>query len=144
MVAGKQHLTTFVLVAWRHDHHIRNAAQEGEIKRALVRLAVSTDYAGTIDCKQYRQFLNRHVMNNLIVSALQEGGVDRDNRFVAANRQTRRKGDRMLLGNGHVKVLVRVFFRELHHAGAFAHGRGDRHQLIVFRGGFAQPVAEDF
>ena len=144
MVTGIQHLTTLVFVAWRHDHHIRDAAQEGEIKRALVRLAVSPHNARAIDSKQHRQLLNGNVMDNLIVGALQEGRVDRYHRLVAANRQARSKGYRVLLGDSHVEILVRVFFGKLHHAGAFTHGRRHRHQHVVFRRRFAQPVAKDF
>ena len=109
-----------------------------------MRLTIGTDDARTIDSKQHRQLLNRHVVDHLIVGALQEGGIDSDNRLVAADRQARCKRHRMLLGNGDVKILVRVFSGEFNHAGAFTHGRGDCHQLVVFRCGFAQPVAEDF
>ena len=48
-------------------------------------------------------------MDNLIVGALQEGRVDRYHRLVAANRRARSKGYRVLLGNGDVEILVRVF-----------------------------------
>ena len=144
MVAGKQHLTTFVLIAWRHDDHIRDAAQERQVKCPLVRLAVSTHNACAVDSKQDRQLLDGNVMDHLVVGALQEGGINGDNRVITANRQACREGHRVLLGNGNVKILVRVFFGELHHARTFTHGRGDRHELIVFSGGFTQPVAKDF
>ena len=127
MIAGIQHLTTFVFVTWRHDNHVRDAAQERKIECTLVRLAVSTHDACAVDSKQHRQLLDGNVMDHLIVGALQEGGVDRHHRFVSTNRQTRREGDCVLLGNRHVKILVRVFFGELDHAGTFTHGRGDRH-----------------
>ena len=74
-----------------------------------VRLAVSTHDACAVDRKQHRQLLDGNVMDHLIVGALQEGGVDRHHRFVSTNRQTRREGDCVLLGNRHVKILVRVF-----------------------------------
>lgn len=75
----------------------------------LVRLAVSPHNARAIDSKQHRQLLNGNVMDNLIVGALQEGRVDRYHRLVAANRRARSKGYRVLLGNGDVEILVRVF-----------------------------------
>ncbi len=34
VVAGKQHLAALVLVAWRHDHHVRDAAQVGDRSNA--------------------------------------------------------------------------------------------------------------
>ena len=144
MIAGIQHLAALVFIAWRHNNHVRDAAQIGEIERPLVRLPVGANDACTVDRKQDRQLLNRHVVNHLIVGALQESGVDRYDRFVAANRQPGGEGDRMLLGDRHVKVLIRILFRKLDHAGAFAHRGGNRHQLAVFGCGFTQPVAEDF
>ena len=50
--------------------------------------AVGTDQAGTIDGKQYRQILDRHIVDNLIVSPLHEAGVDSHDRFHAFYRQS--------------------------------------------------------
>ncbi len=50
----------------------------------------------------------------------------------------------MLLGDGDIKILRRVFAGKLDHPGTFAHCRGNGHQLAVFGGGFAQPVTENF
>ncbi len=111
---------------------------------ALVSLAVGADDAAAIDSEHHRQILDRHIVDQLIVGALQEGGIDRHHRLVAADRQPGGEGDRVLLGDRHVEILLRVVTRELHHAGAFAHRRRDRHQRAVFGGGFTQPVAEDF
>ena len=72
-------------------------------------LTVSTNNARTVDGEQDRKLLNRHVMQHLIIGALQEGGVDRNNGFVATNRQTRSKGHCVLLGNCHVEVAIREF-----------------------------------
>ena len=109
-----------------------------------VGLAVGADNAAAIDGEHHRQVLDRHVMDQLIVGALQEGGIDRHHRLVAADRQPGGEGDRVLLGDRHVEILLRVVAGELHHAGAFAHCRRDCHQRAVFGGGFTQPVAEDF
>lgn len=75
----------------------------------LVRLAVSPHDARTVDSKQHRQLLDGNVMDHLIVGALQEGRVNRYHRLVAANRRARCEGYRVLLGNGDVEILVRVF-----------------------------------
>ena len=144
MVSGVEHLATFIFVARGHDHHFRNAAQEGEIERSLVGLTVGADDARTIDCKQHRQLLNGDVMDHLIVSALQEGGIDRHDRLIAANRHPGGKGHRVLFGNRDIEIAIGEFFRELDHPGPFTHRRGDGHQFVVFGRGFAQPVAKDF
>lgn len=115
VVAGVQHLATFIFIARGHYHHIRNTAQEGEIERSLMRLAVCADDPGAVDSKQHRQLLDSHIVDHLIVGSLQEGGVDRHHRLVVANRQPGGEGDRMLLGNGDVKVPIGEFLRKLHH-----------------------------
>ena len=43
---------------------------------------VGTDEAGAVDREADRQFLDRHVMDDLVVGALQEGRIDRDERLV--------------------------------------------------------------
>ena len=72
-------------------------------------LTVSTDNTRTVNGEQNRELLNRHVMQHLIIGALQESGVNRDNGFVATNRQTRSKGHCVLLGDCHVEVAIREF-----------------------------------
>ncbi|MOA07465.1 hypothetical protein D3C78_1271600 [compost metagenome] len=107
-------------------------------------LAVSADNTAAIDGKHHRQLLNGDVVDQLIVSALQEGGINCYHRLITANGQTGGEGHRVLFGNRHVKILLRIVARELHHARAFTHGRGDGHQRAVLGGGFTQPVAKNF
>ena len=144
MIAGVQHLAAFVFITRGHDYHVRQDAQEGEIKRPLVCRAVIADNPGAVNSKQHRQFLNGNVVDHLIVGALEEAGVNCDNRFVTADSQPCGKGDRVLLGNRHIKILIREGFGETHHTGTFTHGRGDRHQFRIVFCFLAQPVTEDF
>ncbi len=44
-------------------------------------LAVGADDAAAIDGEHHRQVLDRHVMDQLIVGALQECGIDRHHRL---------------------------------------------------------------
>lgn len=78
-------------------------------------LPIGADDTRTVDSEQHRQLLDGDIVNHLIVGALQEGGVDRHHRLIAADRRAGGKGHRVLLGNGHVEILVGVFFRELDH-----------------------------
>ena len=82
-------------------------------------------------------------MDQLVVSALQKGGVNRHHRFDAFTRQTRCKRQRMLLGNAHIKVTVGEALVKLHHARALAHGRCDAHQQWVVLGHVTQPLTKD-
>ena len=63
----------FGLVRRRHHHEVGQAAQIGEIEGAAVGGTVSADVAGAVDREAHRQMLDRDVMDDLIVGALQEG-----------------------------------------------------------------------
>ena len=81
-------------------------------------------------------------MNQLVIAALQEGGINSKHGLKALGGQTRGEGDRVLLGNAHVKVTLGEAFFKLHQARAFAHGRGNTHQTLVLRRHITQPVAK--
>ena len=82
-------------------------------------------------------------MDQLIVGALEEGGVDRHHRLQAFAGHAGSQGDCVLLGDGDVEVAVRIAFAERHQVGAFLHRRGDAGQARVGGGHVAQPLAED-
>ena len=84
---GVQHLPAFVLVRRRHHGHVGQAAQIGDVEAAVVRRAVSADEAAAIDGQQHRQVLYRHVMYQLVVRALQERRINRDDRLAAFARE---------------------------------------------------------
>jgi hypothetical protein len=65
--------------------------------------AVGADEAGAVDGEAHRQLLDRHVMHDLVVAALQEGRIDRAERLVAFRRQAGREGHRMLLGDADIE-----------------------------------------
>ncbi|MNS80830.1 hypothetical protein D3C72_1145270 [compost metagenome] len=137
-----QQLTALVLVGRRHHHHVGDAAQVGDIVGTRVRGAVGADQAGAVQREHHRQVLQRHVVDQLVIAALQEGGVDRHHRLQALAGQAAGEGHRVLLGDADVVVAVRETPLELDHAGAFAHCRGDADQALVGGGHVAQPVAE--
>ncbi|KGX49628.1 hypothetical protein Y025_5571 [Burkholderia pseudomallei TSV32] len=139
---GMQHLAALVLVRRGHHRHVRNAAQEREIVRARVRRAVRADEARAVDREHDGQVLQRDVVNQLIISALQERRIDRHDRLEPFRREAARERHRVLLGDADVVVALREAFLELDHARAFAHrGRDADHARIEFRR-VAQPFAE--
>ena len=104
--------------------------------------AIGAHQTGAVQREHHRQVLDGHVVDQLVVPALQEGGIDGHHRFQALAGHARREGDRMLLGNAHVVITLGEPLVELHHAGTLAHGRGDGHQTFVGLGHVAQPLAE--
>ena len=69
----------FGLVGGGHDDEIRQADKIGHIEGAGMRRPVGADKAGPVDGKAHGQVLDRDIMHDLIVGALQEGRIDRAN-----------------------------------------------------------------
>ena len=81
----------FGLVGRRHDDEARQAAEIGDVERAGMGRAVGADQPGAVDREAHRQVLDRDVVHDLVVGALQEGRIDRAERLVALGRQARRR-----------------------------------------------------
>ena len=91
---GRHHVLELGLVGRRHDDEARQAAEIGEVERAGVRRAVGADEAGAVDGEAHRQPLDRDVVHDLIVGALQERRIDRGERLQALGREARRRRSR--------------------------------------------------
>ena len=102
-------------------------------KRAVMRRAICAHQAAAIDGEHHRQVLDRDVMDQLVVRALQEGRVDRHHRLHAFAGQAGGERHGVLLGDADVEVALREMLREAHQAGAFAHRRRDPDQALVQR-----------
>ena len=81
-------------------------------------------------------------MNDLIIRALHEGGVNRQYRFHIIACNPRRKSSGMLLGNTDVEITRREFRLKLNQARAFAHRGGNAYQLAVGLGHIANPATK--
>ena len=92
--------------------------------------------------KHHGQVLQGHVVDELVIAALQEGGVDGHHRLEALAGQAACEGHGVLLGDTHIVAALREALLKLHHARALEHGRRDAHQARVGRGHVAQPVAK--
>ena len=65
--------------------------------------AAGTDEAGAIEHKTHGQLLDRDVVHDLVVGALQERRVDGAERLIALGRKTRRERHAVLLGDADVE-----------------------------------------
>jgi hypothetical protein len=140
---GVERLAALVLVGRRQHADVRDAAQVGDVERAGVGRAVGADQAAAVEREDDRQVLDRDVVDQLVVGALQEGRVDRDHRLHALAGEAGGEGDGVLLGDADVEVALREALVELDHARAFPHRRRDADQALVLLGHVAQPLAED-
>ena len=105
--------------------------------------AIGADDAGAVQGKNHREVLQCHVMNQLVVGALQEGRIDRHHRLEPLAGKPCGKGHRMLLGDADIMVALRKTAFELDHAGTLAHRRRDADQALVLLGHVAQPLPEN-
>ena len=122
---GIGHVHQFRFVRWRHDNHVGQGRQIGDVERACVRAAICADQAGAINGKANRQVLDSDIVHHLIIGALQEGRINSAERPHSLRRQTSGEGHAMLLGNADVKAAVGMRLRKFIDAGARGHGRGD-------------------
>ena len=119
------------LVAGRHDDEARQAAEIGEIERAGMGLPVIADEPGAVDREAHRQFLDRDVVHDLVVGALQEGRIDRGERLHALGGEAGGEGHRVLLGDADIEAALRESVAEQVEPGARRHRRGDRDDAVV-------------
>ena len=112
--------------------HIGNSCQVGKIKDSLVGLSIATHQPCTVNGKYNRQILNTHIVQDLVISSLQEGRVDCHHRLHASCCQPCRKGYRMLLRNSHIEESVFIHVTEPLKPCTVRHsGRNCHHFLIT-------------
>ncbi len=131
------------LVPGRHDDESGKTAEIGHIERSGVRLAVVADEAGAVDRKAHRQFLDRHIMHDLVVGTLQEGRIYRREGLHAFGGEAGGEGDSVLLGDADVKAPLRKLVAEQVETGARRHRRGDRDDAVVGFGLLDQRLCEN-
>src|SRR3569833_4581344 len=106
-----------------------------------MRRAVGSDQAGAIEREAHWQALDRYGVDDLVVTALQEGRIDRAERLVALCCKARGKGHGMLLGAADVEGAVREGLVEDVDAGAWRHRGGAADDLVVLLGFLDQALA---
>ena len=107
----RHHVDEFSLIRRRHQDEIRQAAEISEVKRAGMGWPVGADQTRAIHHEADGQALDRDVMDNLVIGALQKRRIDRDKWLVPLGRQARSKGHRVLLRNSDVKSPIRERLR---------------------------------
>jgi hypothetical protein len=123
---GRDHMDQFGLIGRRHQDEARQATEIGNVERPRMGRAVGADQAGAVEREPYRQALDRHVMHDLVIGALQECRIDHGERLVPFGGQAGGKGHRVLLGDSDVKGPLGEHLAEHVHAGARRHRRRDR------------------
>ena len=126
-------MAAFGLVCGAGNGHIGYAAGKGYVVVACVGGAISPYQPSPVKRKYDGQILQSHVVQQLVVSTLQKGGVDGYNGFKPLARQASGKGYGVLLGYAYIKIALWILLVKLNHARAFAHGGGDAYEPLVVR-----------
>ena len=141
-VSRAEQLSAFFFIGRASHAHVGNAAGEGDVVHARMGGAVGAHQTGAVQGKDNGQFLQSHIVDQLVISALQKRRVNGHHGFEAFTGQARSKRHGVLLCNADVVVTTGKAFTEGHHARAFSHGGRDGHQAWVFVCHVAQPLAK--
>src|SRR5262249_54667887 len=106
--------------------------------------AVGAHKPSAVHCETYRQTLDRDVMHDLVIGALQEGRIDRRKRFVAFGGKAGAESYAVLFGDTDVESSVWKFLLEQATAGTGRHRRRDRNNLVVLARFLDQAFGIDF
>ena len=74
--------------------------------------AICADQPGAIHGEAHRQRLQRHIMHDLVIGALQKGRINRAKGLEPFGSKPSRESHRMLFGNANIKTPAREFLRE--------------------------------
>ena len=119
------------LVGRRHHDEARQAAEIGDVERARMRRTVGADEPGAVHREAHRQALDRDIVHDLVVGALQEGRIDDGERLVAFGRQAGAERHAVLLGDADIEGTVGEFLAEVIEPGATRHRGRNRHDLGI-------------
>src|SRR5207249_3836636 len=95
---------------------------------------IRTDDSCPIDGEGHRKIHDTDIMNDLIVSPLQEGRINGSHWLHALSCESGCKGHGVLFCNTHIKAAIRKFLAELNQACPLQHGGGNRYNLRILLG----------
>ena len=139
---GGDHVNELSFICCRHQNKARQASKIGDVECTGMSWSVGTDETGAIDRKADRQALNRDVVHDLIIRALEERGINRSERLEAFGSEAAGESYRVLFGDADVERAVGKFLCEQVDAGAGRHSRRDRYDLVVLARLLDQALAE--
>ena len=87
--------------------------------------AVGANQASAVNGEAHGQILDSDIMHDLVISTLQEGGIDRAEWTHSLRGKASGKGHCMLFGDTHIERAFGVCCGEFVDARAAGHSRGD-------------------
>ena len=116
---------------------VGHVAQVADVEQAVVRRAVVAAEAAAIHAERDGQILHRHVVNDHVVGALHERGINRQERLQPLGGEAAGEERGVLLGDADIEVAVGMFRLEKTEARAAGHRAGDGDDFSVPLGEFA-------
>ena len=93
--------------------------------------AVIGRQTGAVHTENHRQILQSHIMDDAVISALQEGRVNRHHRPVIHGRHAGGKDHRVFLGDAHIEITSGQLIPQRLQARTTRHGRRHAHHFGV-------------
>ena len=109
----------------------------------MVSGAVVADDAGAVETDDDGKVLEGYIVDDLVVGALHEGGVDVAERLHALGSETCGEGDSVLFGNANVEGTGGHLFHHDVEGAAGGHGGRDADDAGIVAGEFYDSVTED-
>ena len=122
---GPEHVDEFVFVFGLHVDEAGDVAEVADVEEPVVGGAVVAAEAAAVHAEADGEVLERDVMNDHVIGALHERGVDGEDGFEALSGETAGEEGGMFFGDADVEVAFGDFFLEETEAGAAGHGCGD-------------------
>ena len=127
----RHHVHQVRFVGGSHEDEVRQAAEVGEVEGACMGRAVGADEAGAVHRETNRQALDRHIVHDLVVGALQERRINGRERLEAFGGEPGGEGHPMLLGDADIEAAIGKLLGEKVEPGARRHRRGNGNDLVV-------------
>jgi hypothetical protein len=140
---GGDHIDQFRFIPRGHDDKTGQVRKVGHVKGTRMGGPVGPDKSRAVNSKADGQALKRHVMHDLVIAALQEGGIDRHKGFQPAGGHRGGKGDAVLFGNPHIEHPRRKARGHNVQSRAGRHRGGDGDDLAIARSLIRQGLAEN-
>ena len=142
-LGGVHHVAELVFVEGRADSEVGDGSEAGEVEGSVVCGAVVADDAGAVETDDDGKVLEGYIVDDLVVGALHEGGVDVAERLHALGSETCGEGDSVLFGNANVEGTGGHLFHHDVEGAAGGHGGRDADDAGIVAGEFYDSVTED-
>ena len=144
VVSGKSHHFLHTRFIKRSQQcHIGDGSEIGDIERPLMCFSVFPDDTCTVDGERHSQIHQTDIMDDLIVTALQKGGVNGTKGLEPLFCKRPHGSDGMLLRNRNVPKTLRVLFHCCTQSRTAWHGSRYTDDLFIFIGHVHQCFRKD-